>query len=87
MSQILLIEPDIVLANIYTKALTHEGYRVVVAGDAQAAISLADKSKPDLIIMEIQLVSHNGIEFIYELRSYPEWQDIPIIIQSFSACF
>ena len=80
--QILIIEPDVVLADIYAKALTTQGYKVVVAGDAQTAISLADKEQPDLIVMEIQLAAHNGIEFIYELRSYPEWQAIPIIIQS-----
>ena len=82
MKQILIIEPDVVLADIYSKALTTQGFKVIVAGDAQSAISLADKDRPDLIVMEIQLASHNGIEFIYELRSYPEWQSIPIIIQS-----
>jgi DNA-binding response OmpR family regulator len=82
MRQILIIEPDVVLADIYSKALATQGYKTVVAGDAQTAISLADEQKPDLIVMEVQLASHNGIEFIYELRSYPEWQSIPIIIQS-----
>jgi DNA-binding response OmpR family regulator len=81
-AEILIIEPDVVLADIYAKALRLEGHNVVVTGDAQSAITIADGKKPDLIVMEIQLASHNGIEFIYELRSYPEWQLIPIIIQS-----
>jgi len=32
--------------------------------------------------LELQLASHNGIEFLYELRSYNDWQSIPVIIHS-----
>lgn len=46
------------------------------------AINVADKKRPDLIIMELQLAAHNGIEFLYELRSYPDWQSVPVIINS-----
>jgi len=47
---------------------------------AQDAIDSIDKSKPKLIILELQLHVHNGIEFLHELRSYPDWQMIPIIL-------
>jgi CheY-like chemotaxis protein len=30
--------------------------------------------------MELQLVSHGGIELLYEFRSYLDWQKIPVII-------
>jgi hypothetical protein len=26
------------------------------------------------------LSGRSGVEFLYELRSYPDWQDIPVII-------
>jgi CheY-like chemotaxis protein len=25
-------------------------------------------------------VSHNGLEFLYEFRSYPDWQDVPVLL-------
>jgi len=25
---------------------------------------------------------HNGIEFLYELRSYTDWQNIPVVVLS-----
>jgi CheY-like chemotaxis protein len=28
------------------------------------------------------LASRSGIEFLYELRSYPDWQNLPVIIFS-----
>lgn len=82
MKRILLIEPDRVLARTYRSLLENKGYSVQVSYSAQEAINLADKTTPDLIIVEVQLISHSGIEFLYELRSYPEWQRIPVIILS-----
>lgn len=82
MSQILLIEPDRVLAETYRQALLSEGHRVVCCASAQAGIISADQHQPDLIILELQLVEHSGIEFLYELRSYQDWRDIPVIIQT-----
>lgn len=32
--------------------------------------------------MELQLVGHSGIEFLYEFRSYPDWQNVPLIIHT-----
>ena len=82
MSQILLIEPDRVLAETYRQALLGGGHRVVCCASAQAGIISADQHRPDLIILELQLVEHSGVEFLYELRSYPDWQDIPVIIHT-----
>lgn len=79
---ILLVEPDRILAKTLSGALTSAGHEIRVASTAQAAILLADASTPELIILELQLVSHSGIEFLYELRSYGEWQQIPVIVLS-----
>lgn len=80
MAQILLLEPDRALARTYFEALTHDGHTVQVCTTAQNAIFCADEIKPDIVILELQLVAHSGIEFLYEFRSYPDWQDIPVIV-------
>ncbi|MFI5270746.1 MAG: response regulator [Candidatus Saccharimonadales bacterium] len=83
MSHIILIEPDVLLGRIYSKALrTNKGGTVETVNGAQDAIMSADKKMPDLVIVELQLIEHSGIEFLYEFRSYPEWQDIPVIINT-----
>jgi DNA-binding response OmpR family regulator len=80
MSRILLIEPDRILAEIYNRALDAQGYDVVMCASAQSAITAADVMCPDLVVLEIQLIEHSGIEFLYEFRSYPEWRSIPVLI-------
>lgn len=82
MTQILLVEPDRQLATTYGQALTHAGHHVVAAATAQAAIHAADVVQPELVILELQLVEHSGIEFLYEFRSYLDWQAIPILIHT-----
>lgn len=82
MTDILLLEPNQVMARQYTAYLSDHGFRVSHLADAQAAIIAADTRRPDLIIMELLLAGHSGVEFLYELRSYSEWQSIPVIILS-----
>jgi CheY-like chemotaxis protein len=82
MSDILMLEPDAVLAHQFTRALEHSGHSVRVTVSAQDAVYKVDEQIPDVVLVELQLVAHSGIEFLYELRSYTEWQDIPVIVHS-----
>ncbi len=81
-SVILLIEPNKLFAQNTKKALEISGYTVNIAVSAQAAIASADEQMPALVILEIELAKHNGIEFLYEFRSYADWQSIPVMIYS-----
>lgn len=82
MPRILLIESDSILAQATTRALVSAGYEVDWHADPQAATDSADKKSPDLIIIDLMLGDHSGIEFLYEFRSYPEWQKLPVIVYS-----
>jgi CheY-like chemotaxis protein len=50
------------------------------ASEARSAISLANETTPDVVLIELSLASHSGLEFIYEFRTYADWRDIPIIV-------
>lgn len=79
---ILIIEPDKLLATTYAQALHAAGHQPICCTNAQQAVFAADAQTPDVVLLELQLVSHSGIEFLYEFRSYPEWQNIPVVILS-----
>lgn len=78
--KIVLLEPDKVLADTYRQALMQDGHRVVMCASAQAAVFAADELRPDLVIMELQLTGHSGIEFLYEFRSYDDWAAVPVLV-------
>lgn len=78
----LLIEPDKILARQTAEYLSSRGFAVRNAYSAQEAIVMVDDQAPDIIIMEILLTKHSGVEFLYEFRSYVEWRNIPVIVLS-----
>lgn len=82
MQKILLIEPDAALARTYMQALQHAGFMVAHASSAQDAIDAADHTSPDIVVLELQLAVHDGVEFLHELRSHAEWQSIPVIVNT-----
>lgn len=57
---------------------------VFVAFSSQEAILILDKNICDLIVLEPVVHGNNGIEFLNELRSYNDWQQIPVIVFSTS---
>src|ERR1700741_3726207 len=77
---VLLIEPDKKLGGVYKAALEQAGHAVEMVAHAQDAVHTADEQKPDVVVLELQLAKHNGIEFLYEFRSYSEWQNIPVVL-------
>ncbi|MBI4034444.1 response regulator [Candidatus Saccharibacteria bacterium] len=81
-TKILLLEPDRGLANNLAKSLKRAGHSVQWQVEPQAAMDAADSNQPDLIILDLLLAGRSGAEFLYELRSYPEWQALPVVVYS-----
>lgn len=81
MPNLLLLEPDQLLSASIKKYFGSV-YSVHTHSDPQAAILAADKNTPDVVILDLMLAGRSGIEFLYELRSYPDWQKIPVIVWS-----
>ncbi|HZP55756.1 MAG TPA: response regulator [Candidatus Saccharimonadales bacterium] len=82
MANVLLIESDKILAVNASKALKKSGHKVIWQVDPQLALDSADTKLPDVIILDLILANRGGVEFMYEFRSYPDWQAVPIIIFS-----
>ena len=82
MKRVLLIEPNTVLAKVYTRMLEQKGYQARHVTTAQAGIDAADSARPDVVVLELQIAKHSGIEFLHEFRSYPEWLNIPVIVNT-----
>ena len=77
---VLVVEPDKVLSRVYAAALKRDGHSTAQAATAQLAVQAADTKQPDVIVLNIDMPRHNGLEFLYEFKSYPEWQHIPVIL-------
>lgn len=82
-AHVLVVEPDAALAQTYVAAFRRAGFAAVAARSAQAAVDAADTRTPDCVVLELQLPGHNGVEFLHEFRSYAEWQQVPVILNTY----
>lgn len=82
--KILLVEDDAWLAELYQTVLELDtNCKVLIAGTAAAALDTLDEN-PDtaLIVLDMFLPEHNGIEFLHEIASYEDINSIPVIVLS-----
>jgi two-component system sensor histidine kinase/response regulator len=79
---LLLVEPDRLLAASIAQACERQAHTVTHVVSAQDAVHAADEHAPDVVVLELQMPRHNGVEFLYEFRSYPEWMHIPIVLHT-----
>ncbi len=82
MTRVLILEPDRLLAQTYQRAFEQAGFEASYVSSGQDAVDRADEMMPDVVVLELQLPAHNGLEFLYEFRSYSDWQNIPVIVNT-----
>ena len=56
-----------------------DDYRIICATSGEKAIHLAQKSHPDIILLDVMMPSMDGYEVCSRLKNIPKTQDIPII--------
>lgn len=59
--------------------LRKKGYKLLLATDGEEALAVAIEGKPDLIVMDIQLPTMDGLEVTRRLRLTPQFRQTPII--------
>ena len=82
MTKILLVEDDQSLRETHGIRLTAEGYEIASAGDGEAALALAVKERPDLIISDVMMPKISGFDMLDILRSTPETANIKVIMMT-----
>jgi CheY-like chemotaxis protein len=73
-------EPD-VLGEV-ASALGGAGYACHCCGTAQAAIQFARSTTPDLILCDINLEGHSGLELCQEIKQDDALHDVPVMFLS-----
>jgi two-component system cell cycle response regulator DivK len=59
--------------------LSHAGFELVEAGDGACGVALAAETKPDLILMDMQIPIVDGYEAARRIKAMPALKQTPII--------
>lgn len=62
--------------------LERKGFRVIEAQDGRQAITVAEASSPDLIIMDVEMPGLDGLSATKEIRKMPAFATVPIVAVS-----
>ena len=79
---VMVAEDDADIRLIMRMLLELKGYRVVEASEGQEAIRVAEESRPDLILMDLQLPRLNGFAVTRHMRQHDQLREVPIVIVS-----
>src|SRR5437868_555928 len=76
---VLLIDDDLKLVKILKDNLHEEGYNVYCGYDGGVALSMAQKVRPDLILLDVDMPHVNGLAAFEKLRGDQKTAQIPIV--------
>lgn len=76
---ILHVEDNASNRKIVRDLLGSRGYRVVEALDGEEALAAAERERPDLILMDVQLPRVSGLEATRRIKARPDLRHIPIV--------
>jgi two-component system, OmpR family, response regulator RegX3 len=74
---ILFVEDEETISAPFAKVLEREGFKPVVAGTAAAALKLAERVEPDLVLLDLTLPDGDGRDVCRALRRD---SDVPIVM-------
>ena len=78
--KILLIEDDKDQILLYQTKFELEGYSFVAADNGMKGLEMAEKEKPDIILIDLLMAGMGGIEVLEELKKNPKIKNIPTVI-------
>jgi len=78
--KVLLVDDDEVVRRSVRQALEPIGWKVTEAENGEIAVEALAAGRPDVIILDLMMPKMDGFEFLDELRSQPDWRDVPVVV-------
>lgn len=81
---ILIVEDDLVIADLIDQILRFEGYDISHVVDGKSAVSFVETHRPDLVLMDLMLPVMSGIEASQSIKANASRgvADTPIVAMS-----
>jgi len=80
---ILVVDDDLLIRELFRLILNKAGFHnIQFAEDGRTGLNYFLQHKPDLVILDIHMPELNGIEFLGIVRADPQFDNIPIIVET-----
>lgn len=79
---VLIVDDDENIGITLRYLMEAQGYEVGIARDGDEALSMVERTLPDLILLDVNMPKRDGYDVCQTLRGNPVWQSIKIIMLS-----
>ena len=85
MAKILIIDDEPHIRLLYSEELAEDGHQVETASDGCNLLEKIKKIDPDLVILDVKLAKHDGLELLLSIRNH--YYNLPVILCTAYAVF
>lgn len=80
MRKILAADDSVSIRQMVSHTLKEAGYQVETANDGAEALNKAKAGQYDVIISDVNMPNMDGLEFVRQLRTVPQYKFTPILM-------
>jgi CheY-like chemotaxis protein len=77
---IVVVEDHLDTRELYEAWLTHAGFRVVTAADAEAGFTVATSLRPAVVVTDFRLPGANGADLCKRLKQDDRTENVPTVL-------
>lgn len=85
MSYILVVDDEAVIREPIAAALRLAGFRTAAAADGKAALAVAMRETPSLVLLDLAMPVMDGLTCLAALRAHATTADVPVILLTSAA--
>lgn len=80
--KILVVDDEVAIRELLVEILADEGYTVRVASNGRAAVTMVQRERPDLMLMDVMMPGLDGPATLHHLRTLPDPVVVPTVLMS-----
>jgi chemosensory pili system protein ChpA (sensor histidine kinase/response regulator) len=77
---IMVVDDSVSIRQAVSRLMEDQGWKVLAARDGVDALDRLSESRPDLIVLDIEMPRMNGYEFLGALKARTGFKDIPVVM-------
>ena len=82
MANVLIVDDDVDGCRPLARLLEVVGHRPFFVHDGRAALTLLDRLRPDMILLDVMMPGLDGMDVLKLIRAHPRHKDLPVVIYS-----
>ena len=82
MAKILIADDEQDIRDLLTFTLRFAGHEVIVASNGEEAFQLAQREKPEMVLLDVRMPKMNGYEACRHIKADPALKHIPVVFVS-----